>query len=45
MENREIILTQEGYKKLEEELTYLKGPKKMEGEERRKVAKKDGDLS
>ena len=28
MEEREILLTQEGLNKLEEELKYLKGPKK-----------------
>ena len=34
MEDREIILTEEGYKKLVEELQYLKGPRKMEVAER-----------
>ena len=29
MEERNIMLTQEGYTKLEDELKYLKGPKKM----------------
>lgn len=45
MEEREIILTQEGLNKLEEELKYLKGPKKMEVAERIKVAREFGDLS
>jgi len=40
MEEREIILTVEGYNKLEEELKNLKGPKKMEVAERIKIAKK-----
>ena len=30
MEERNIALTKEGYEKLDEELKYLKGPKKME---------------
>lgn len=45
MENREIMLTEEGYKKLEEELQYLKGPKKMEVAERIKIAREFGDIS
>ncbi len=45
MEERDIILTQEGYSKLEEELKYLKGQKKMEVAERLKVAREFGDLS
>lgn len=45
MEEREIVLTQEGYNKLEEELIYLKGAKKMEVAERIKVAREFGDLS
>lgn len=45
MEEREIILTKEGYAKLDEELKYLKGPKKMEVAERIKVAREFGDLS
>ena len=45
MEEREIMLTEEGYKKLEEELKQLKGPKKMEVAERIKVAREFGDLS
>lgn len=45
MEEREIVLTQEGYNKLAEELKYLKGPKKMEVAERIKVAREFGDLS
>ena len=45
MEEREIILTQEGYSKLEEELKTLKGPRKMEVAERIKIAREFGDLS
>lgn len=45
MEERDIMLTQEGYNKLEEELKMLKGPKKMEVAERIKVAREFGDLS
>jgi transcription elongation factor GreA len=45
MSEREIVLTEEGYKKLEEELAYLKGPKKMEVAERIKIAREFGDIS
>ncbi len=45
MEEREIMLTIEGYNKLEEELKFLKGPKKMEVAERIKVAREFGDIS
>ncbi|MNI63192.1 Transcription elongation factor GreA [compost metagenome] len=45
MSEREIILTEDGHKKLEEELAYLKGPKKMEVAERIKVAREFGDIS
>ena len=45
MEEREIMLTEEGYKKLEEELQQLKGPKKMEVAERIKIAREFGDIS
>lgn len=45
MSEREIVLTQEGYKKLEEELAYLKGPKKMQIAERIKIAREFGDIS
>ena len=45
MEERNIVLTPEGYNKLEEELKYLKGPKKMQVAERIKVAREFGDLS
>jgi transcription elongation factor GreA len=45
MNNREIVLTEEGYKKLEEELIYLKGPKKMQVAERIKIAREFGDIS
>ena len=45
MEDREIMLTEDGYKKLVEELQYLKGPRKMEVAERIKVAREFGDVS
>ena len=45
MEERDIVLTTEGYTKLEEELKYLKGPKKMQVAERIKIAREFGDLS
>ena len=45
MENNETLLTEEGYKKLEEELAQLKGPKKMEVAEKIKQAREYGDLS
>ncbi len=44
-EQKEIILTQEGYDKLEEELNYLKTEKRTEIAERIKVARGFGDLS
>lgn len=44
-ENKEVVLTEEGYKKLEEQLKYLKGPKKMEVADRIKTAREYGDLS
>ena len=45
MNEREIMLTVEGYNKLEEELKLLKGPRKMEVAERIKVAREFGDIS
>ncbi len=45
MEEKEIILTQEGYNKLEEELNYLKTDKRTEISERIKIALGFGDLS
>ena len=46
MEEKEaVLLTEEGYQKLEEELKYLKGTKKMEVAERIKVAREFGDIS
>lgn len=45
MEERDIVLTTEGYNKLGEELKYLKGPKKMQVAERIKIAREFGDLS
>lgn len=45
MEEKEVILTQEGYDKLEEELNLLKTEKRTEIAERIKVARGFGDLS
>lgn len=45
MENKEVVLTEDGYKKLVDELKYLKGPRKIEVAERLKVARDFGDLS
>ena len=45
MEDRSVVLTEDGYKKLEEELAILKGPRKMEVAERIKVAREFGDIS
>ena len=45
MEEKEVILTQEGFNKLEEELNYLKTEKRTEIAERIKVALGFGDLS
>lgn len=44
-EQEEVILTQEGYDKLEEELNFLKTVKRTEIAERIKVARGFGDLS
>ena len=44
-ENKEILLTQEGYDNLERELEYLKTEKRTEIAERIKVALGFGDLS
>ena len=44
-EEQQVILTQEGYEKLEEELNYLKTEKRTEIAERIKVARGFGDLS
>ena len=44
-ENREILLTQDGYDNLENELEYLKTEKRTEIAERIKVALGFGDLS
>ena len=44
-ENKEVLLTQEGYDKLEKELEYLKTEKRAEVAERIKVALGFGDLS
>ena len=45
MEEKEIIVTQEGYNKLEEQLNYLKTTKRTEIAERIKIALGFGDLS
>ena len=45
MVEKQELLTQEGYNKLEEELEYLKAVKRKEVEERLKVAISFGDLS
>ena len=44
-EKKEVILTQEGYDKLEAELNYLKTDKRAEIADRIKVALGFGDLS
>jgi len=44
-EIQEVILTQEGYNKLEEQLNYLKTEKRTEIAERIKTARGFGDLS
>ena len=44
-ENKEVLLTQEGYNKLEKELDYLRTEKRAEVAERIKVALGFGDLS
>ncbi len=45
MEEKEVILTKEGFEKLEQELNYLKTEKRTEVAERIKVALGFGDLS
>ena len=45
MEEKEIIVTQEGYNKLEEQLNHLKTVKRTEIAERIKIALGFGDLS
>ena len=45
MEEKEVILTQEGYNKLEEQLNELKTTRRTEIAERIKVARGFGDLS
>ena len=44
-ENKVVLLTQEGYEKLEEELDYLRTTKRAEVAERIKIALGFGDLS
>ena len=45
MEEKEVLLTKEGYDKLEQELDYLKTEKRAEIAERIKIALGFGDLS
>ena len=45
MEEKEVILTQEGYDKIEKELEYLRTEKRSEIADRIKVALGFGDLS
>lgn len=45
MSAKEVLLTYEGLKKLEEELDYLKGDKRKENAERIKAALAFGDIS
>jgi transcription elongation factor GreA len=45
MEDKDVILTQEGYEKLEKELEYLRTEKRAEIADRIKVALGFGDLS
>ena len=45
MEEKEVIMTQEGYNKLDKELEYLKTEKRAEIAERIKIALGFGDLS
>lgn len=45
MSNKEVVLTYEGLKKLEDELEHLKGPKRREIAERIKQALSFGDIS
>jgi transcription elongation factor GreA len=42
---REVILTEEGYQKLKEEIEYLSGQKRREVAERIKTAREFGDIS
>ncbi|MGE5613487.1 MAG: transcription elongation factor GreA [Bacillota bacterium] len=45
MAGKEVILTYEGLKKLEDELEQLRGPKRMEIKERIKMALSYGDIT
>jgi transcription elongation factor GreA len=45
MSDKEVFLTREGLKKLEDEMDYLKGTKRREMAERIKIAVSYGDLS
>ena len=42
---KEVILTAEGYKKLQEEIDYLRGEKRREVAERIRVAREFGDIA
>ncbi|MEG1798540.1 MAG: transcription elongation factor GreA, partial [Clostridium sp.] len=44
-ETREILLTQDGFNKLEQELEYLRGAKRIEVAGRIKIAIEFGDIS
>ena len=44
-ETKEVVLTEEGYEKLEEELDYLVNEKRREVAKRIKVAREFGDIS
>ena len=44
-DNKEILLTQEGYQKLEDEVEYLKSVRRREVAERIKIAISFGDIS
>jgi len=43
--DREVILTEDGYRKLQEEIDYLSGDKRREVAERIKEAREFGDIS
>ncbi|HZC29353.1 MAG TPA: transcription elongation factor GreA, partial [Gaiellaceae bacterium] len=42
---KEVILTPEGYKKLQQEIDYLRGEKRREVAERIRVAREFGDIA
>ena len=45
MSGRETLVTADGYRKLQEELEQLTGPKRLEVAERIKIAREYGDIS